>query len=97
MMPDIDVDTPQRRDTDQPPTKTRKVVDRTLATCVLAGLIGFGYQLSEVLKHHTSWDQMTEPVGVGELVFCLVCGLIAVGAAGGLNVGSLLRGFKAPE
>ena len=67
--------------------------DRTLAVVVLGGTIAFLYQMSEVLKHHTCWCEMAQPAGVGEVVFALVCGLGAVGAALGLNVSNLIASF----
>jgi hypothetical protein len=83
-----------RRLEDQPQTTMAKVKDRTLVTVVLMGSIGFLYQLSEILLRHQDWMHFRTPAGVGEVLFALVCGLGAVAAAIGLDVQSLLRGFK---
>ena len=84
----------QRRASDQPPTVIVKVKDRTLAGAALLGAIGFLYQLSEILMRHAEWSEFQRPAGVGEILFALVCGLTALGAALGLNIESLLKGFQ---
>ena len=71
--------------------------DKSLALAVLAGTIGFFYQLSEVLTRHTAWTEFSKPAGMGELLFAMVCGLSAIAAALGLNVSNLLRGFQHKE
>lgn len=90
-MPDPDV--PQRRTEDQPPTSTQKMKDRTLATACLAFSIAFIYQLSEILKRHSEWSEFRVPAGVGEILFALVCGLMALATALGMDLDSLIKGF----
>jgi hypothetical protein len=68
--------------------------DRAFALGVFAGTAGFLYQLQEMLKHHTAWADFKTPAGTGEVVFCLLCGLLAVGTALGVNVANLIQGFK---
>jgi len=85
---------PHRRESDQPTTTGVKVMDRTIATAMLVGIIGFLYQLSEILTRHSDWLEMRSTVAVGEILFALVCGLGAFAAALGLNVESLLKGFR---
>lgn len=84
----------KRREEDQPPATSTKVKDRTIATVVLMGAIGFLYQLSEILLRQHDWVHFKTPAGVGEVIFALVCGLGAIAAAIGLDIQSLLRGFK---
>lgn len=89
-----DEQVPRRREEDQPPTSKQKAKDRTFATLLLLGLIGFLYQLSEILLRHQDWMHFKTPAGVGEIIFALVCGLAAVAAALGLDLQSLVRGFS---
>lgn len=91
-----DPEEPQRRSEDKPPDTKTKVKDRTLVTVVLMGSIGFLYQLSEILLRHQDWMHFRTPAGVGEVLFALVCGLGAVAAALGLDIQSLIRGFRKP-
>jgi hypothetical protein len=87
---------PRRRASDVL-TTTRKALDRSLATTVLVGTMGFLYQMSEILKAHACWCDFKQPPAMGEVAFAIVCGLAAVAASLGLNIGSLLRGFQRPE
>lgn len=84
---------PQRRLEDQPPSPATKMKDRTLAFACLSFSIAFIYQLSEILKRHSSWAEFRVPAGVGEILFALVCGLLALATALGLDVQSLVKGF----
>lgn len=83
-----------RRVEDQPQTIVTKVKDRTLAVAFLSFSIAFLYQLSEILKRHSAWAQLQAPAGVGEILFALVCGLLAIGTALGLDLQSLAKGFS---
>lgn len=66
---------------------------RTLATAVLVGVIGFLYPLMQVFLELKSWEGAWEqPALAGKLIWCLICGLMAMAAAMGLNIGNLLRG-----
>lgn len=71
--------------------------NRTLFVVALAGAIGFLYQLSEILLKHTAWLELKQPAGVGEILFAVVCGLLAVAAAMGLDMPALIRGFTNKE
>lgn len=93
-------DDPQRRASDPnfvpapPPLVSPKVVNRTAAAAVLLGSIGFLYQLSVILARATSWAHFREPAGAGEVIFAIVCGLVAVAGALGLDVQGLIKSFK---
>ncbi len=67
---------------------------RVLAGVMLAGLVGFLYPLVGVLEELTEWETAwRQPAVAAELVRCMVSALVAMGAAAGLNVPNLLRGF----
>lgn len=68
--------------------------DRGAFTGVILFTAAFLWQLQELLKKHTDWDQLRTPPGVGEIVFAMLMGVLAVGAAAGLNVTSLIRSFR---
>lgn len=84
--------TPQRR-ADDVIDPHEKQTDRTLAILCLAFSTAFFYQLSEVLSKHACWCDFAKPAGFGEILFALVCGLVAIGTALGLDVPRLLKGF----
>lgn len=84
---------PGQRKEDNPST-VKKTIDRSLATGSLVFSIAFLYQMTEVLKKHTCWCDFTQPAGVGEITFAFVCGLAAIACALGLDVQSLIKGFK---
>lgn len=83
---------PLRR-ADDKPDAVAKVKDRALATVFLTGSIGFLGSLAHTLTKHSQWTDFQQPQGAGELVFCLVCGLVAISAALGLDVSRLVKGF----
>jgi hypothetical protein len=85
---------PMRRAGDHVPRLIRWK-DRSAAAALLAGFSGFLYQLQVMLREHTSaaWDYYGTPVGVGEVIFCFFWGVLAMGGALGLNIGTLIRGF----
>lgn len=59
---------------------------------VLAGLGLFGYQLGEILMEHSTWSELREPAGVGEIVKCGGGVLLAVLGALGVKVGPSFLG-----
>ena len=67
---------------------------RSLAVVVLVGLVGFLYPLVDVLSKIQDWSVIWDPPNVSQLVFCAVCGLVAVGGALGLDIPALVQGFK---
>lgn len=71
--------------------------DRGLALVVLAGLTGVLYQLQEILQQHSTWTDFRTPAGVGEIIFAVFCGLVAVGAALGIDLPSLAQSFRKKE
>lgn len=71
-----------------------QTTNRTLFVVALTGLIGFLYQLSEILLKHADWLELKQPAGVGEILFAVVCGLTAIAAAIGLDIPALVKGFK---
>lgn len=84
---------PDRRKEDNPSPST-KVWDRGLAITALCFFIAFLWQMVEVLTKHTCWCDFAQPPGVGEILGALVYGLVAIAASMGLNVDSLIKGFK---
>ena len=84
---------PDRRAEDNP-TPTRKVVDRGLAVLTLVFLIAFLWRMIEVLHVHTCWCDFATPPGVSEVLTALLCGLAAIASSIGLDVSSLIKGFK---
>lgn len=88
---------PQRRAADKPPSAAHKLKDRALATSSLVFSLAFLYQLSEILRRHSQWAELKVPAGVGEILFAVVCGLAAVATAWGIDIDSLIKGFKSKE
>lgn len=70
------------------------MTQRGLAAIVLVGLIGFLYPLAGVIQKITSWAVIWDPPAVGEIVQCIVFGLVAVAGAMGLDVPALIAGFR---
>lgn len=64
--------------------------DRLLITVVLAGLIGFLYPLYDFLGHIDNWEVIDQPHGISQLIWCVICGLAAIGASLGINIKNLL-------
>ena len=87
-------DAPHRRADDQPPTTIVKMKDRTIAIAFLGGAIAFLYQMSEILMRHSAWSDFRTTAGVGEILFAAVMALLTIGAGVGLDLSSLVRGFK---
>lgn len=60
--------------------------DNILASVVLAGMIAFLFPLMDMLNHIDNWEVIEQPHGVAQLIWCLICALVAVGAALGLDI-----------
>lgn len=77
------------------PSKRRKKENRTIVVLLL-GVAGFLYQMQDLLRHHTggSMDYYTTPVGVGDILFALLSGVVMMLAALGVNIETLIGIFK---
>ena len=64
-----------------------------LLTAVLGGLGAFLYCLNGLLQKIDSWEIIWNPPQTGELLMCGFWAIMAVGAAMGLNVRTLLGGL----
>lgn len=75
--------------------KRRKKENRTIVVLLL-GLAGFLYQMQDLLRHHTgnSMDYYATPPGVGDITLALLSGVVAMLAALGVNLDTLLSLFK---
>lgn len=69
----------------------RHSTQMTLAGVVLIGVTVFLYQVAQVIQKIQSWEVLWNPPTVGELLMAVVFGLMAVGAALGLDVPILVR------
>lgn len=68
--------------------------DNLLATAVVFGLVGFLYPIYSRLGQMQAWGQFT-PADAQALTLALLCGVGAVGAALGINIGGLVANVTA--
>lgn len=71
-----------------PPAAKQSVQDNILATCVVAGVIGFIYPIYSRLGAMTDWQPFS-PADAQAVTLSLLCGVGAIGAALGIDIKKL--------
>lgn len=66
---------------------------RTLATVMIAGLIGFLWPMYTFINKIQTFEVMWDPPGVAQLIFAIMCGLAAVAAALKLDLPEVVAGL----
>lgn len=67
---------------------------RTYAVVLLAGLVTFLYQMADVIGKIQSWEILWSPPSVSQMLVACAAAMAAMGAAIGLDLPALVRGFK---
>lgn len=67
---------------------------RTLAFVLLAGLVTFLYQMAGVVSKLQNWQALREPVNAADMMVAVAAALVAMGAALGLDLPAMIRGFR---
>ncbi len=70
---------------------------RTYAVVLLAGLVTFLYQMADVIGKIQSWEVMWNPPEVSQMMTAIAAALVAMGAAIGLDLPSMVRGLFKPK